>query len=175
MSFIEPLRRWGARLLALSLAACSSSVPQREPAPWPAPAPAPAPGGTSSPDRGTLRSAATTPKLAAATASRNWDEFRKQAGWRLVAANPKLSYTGAVPDQLLAIPVITVELNADGSIRRMEVMRHPTQARDTTQLAMDALRRAAPFGDISRLPKPWKFNETFLFNDDRHFKPRSLD
>ena len=173
MSFIEPVRRWGARLLALSLAACSSSVPQREPTATPAPVPAP--GSTSSLERGMLPSAANTPKLTAATASRNWDEFRKQAGRRLVAANPQLSYTGAVPDQLLAIPVITVELNADGSIRRMEVMRHPTQAQDTTQLAMDALRRAAPFGDVSRLPKPWKFNETFLFNDDRHFKPRSLD
>jgi hypothetical protein len=169
--FIEPLRRWVARLLALSLAACSSSVPQREPGAMPAPA---APGSTSSPERGALPTAARAP-LAASTASRNWDEFRKQAGRRLVAANPQISYTGAVPDILLAIPVITVELHADGSIRRMEVMRHPTQAQDTTQLAMDALRRAAPFGDVSRLPKPWKFNETFLFNDDRKFKPRSLD
>ncbi|MFM2449185.1 MAG: hypothetical protein RIS44_1635 [Pseudomonadota bacterium] len=174
MSFIESLRRWGARLLALSLAACSSSVPQREPVV--SPTPAPTPGKPSSPERSTpVASVAPAAKLAPATASRNWDEFRKQAGRRLVAANPQLSYTGVVPDQLLAIPVITVELNADGSIRRMEVMRHPTQAQDTTQLAMDALRRAAPFGDISRLPKPWKFNETFLFNDDRHFKPRSLD
>jgi hypothetical protein len=37
------------------------------------------------------------------------------------------------------------------------------------------VRRAAPFGDVSHLPRPWKFTETFLFNDDRHFKPRSLD
>jgi hypothetical protein len=173
VSFIEPIRRWGARLLALSLAACSSSVPQREPSPWPTPVPAP--GSTSSPDRGTSPSAAANPKLAPAAASRNWDEFRRQAGQRLVAANPQRSYTGAVPDVLLAIPVITVELNADGSIRRMDVMRHPKQAQDTTQLAMDALRRAAPFGDVTRLPKPWKFSETFLFNDDRLFKPRSLD
>jgi len=25
------------------------------------------------------------------------------------------------------------------------------------------------------VPKPWKFTEVFLFNDDRHFKPRVLD
>jgi hypothetical protein len=174
VSFIESLRRWGAHLLALSLAACSSSAPQREHSS--PPTPVPTPNSTSSPERGTPSTAVVVgSKLAPATASRNWDEFRKQAGRRLVMANPQLSYTGAVPDLLLAIPVITVELNADGSIRRMEVMRHPTQAQDTTQLAMDALRRAAPFGDVSRLPKPWKFNETFLFNDDRLFKPRSLD
>jgi len=55
------------------------------------------------------------------------------------------------------------------------VLRHPSQANDTTQLAADAVRRAAPFGDVSRLPRPWRFTETFLFNDDRKFKLRTLD
>ena len=76
---------------------------------------------------------------------------------------------------LLAIPVLEIELNGDGSIRNISVIRQPGQARDTVQLAIDALRRAAPFGDVSRLPRPWKFIETFLFNDDRRFKPRTLD
>ena len=98
-----------------------------------------------------------------------------QAARRLVAAHPDTSYMGKPQPLLLAIPVIEVELNADGSIRNINVMRQPSQARDTTQLAIDAIRRAAPFGDVSRLPKPWKFVETFLFNDDRRFKPRSLE
>ena len=93
----------------------------------------------------------------------------------MVAANPDGTFLGVVPDALLAIPVLEIELNGDGSIRKIEVMRLPRQAKDTTQLAMDAVRRAAPFGDVSRLPKPWRFTETFLFNDDRTFKPRTLD
>jgi outer membrane biosynthesis protein TonB len=76
---------------------------------------------------------------------------------------------------LLAIPVLEVELNADGSVRRIDVLRHPKQALDTTQLAIDAVRRAAPFGSVARLPRPWKFTETFLFDDARRFKPRTLD
>ena len=92
-----------------------------------------------------------------------------------MAANPTGTYTGAVPDPLLAIPVLEVELNADGSIRSINVMRRPTQALDTIQMAIDAVHRAAPFGDVSRLPKPWKFNEVFLFDDQRKFKPRTLD
>ena len=106
---------------------------------------------------------------------RNWNELRRQAALRMVAANPNITYTGAVPEPLLAIPVLEVELNADGSIRRIETMREPSQAKDTTQIAVDAVRRAAPFGDVSRLPKPWSFRESFLFNDDRKFKPRTLD
>jgi len=92
-----------------------------------------------------------------------------------VAANPDITYMGRVPDQLLAIPVLEVELNGDGSVRRIEVLREPRQAKDTTRIAVDAIRRAAPFGDVSRLPRPWKFVETFLFDDDRKFKPRTLD
>lgn len=93
----------------------------------------------------------------------------------MVAANPNGTYLGVVPDALLAIPVLEIELNGDGSVRKIDVLRPPRQAKDTTQLAMDAVHRAAPFGDVSRLPKPWRFTETFLFNDDRKFKPRTLD
>ena len=122
---------------------------------------------------------ATTPaapgRLGEAPAVRSWDELRLQAARRIVAANPTITYTSAPPDPLLAIPVLEIELNADGSIRHIEVMRYPRQAKDTTQIAIDAVRRAAPFGDVSRLPKPWKFSETFLFNDDRKFKPRTLE
>ena len=114
-------------------------------------------------------------QLPAPRAVRSWAEVRQQAAERLVAANPDITYIGKVPDQLLAIPVLEIELNGDGSVRRIEVLRPPRQAKETLQTAADAVRRAAPFGDVSRLPKPWKFVETFLFDDDRKFKPRTLD
>ncbi len=170
MSCTDKLRARGAigtlgRLagLAALLAACSSAPP---PAPAPAPGRPAAPAPVPAPSAGVLP-APETPRSAA--------QLRLQAARRLVAANPTMSYTGAVPEPLLAIPVLEVELNADGSVRRIDVMRYPSQAKDTTQLAMDAIRRAAPYGDVSRLPKPWKFTETFLFRDDRKFKPRTLD
>ena len=106
---------------------------------------------------------------------RNWDEVRQQAAERLVAANPAGTYTGVVPETLLAIPVLEIELNGDGSVRRIGVLRAPRAAKDTVLIATAAVHRAAPFGNVSRLPKPWKFVETFLFDDDRRFKPRTLD
>jgi hypothetical protein len=107
--------------------------------------------------------------------ARNWDEYRVQAARRILAANPQQSHVGTVQQPSLAIPVLDVELNADGSVRAISVMREPSQAKDTTRIAIDAVRRAGPFGDVSRLPRPWRFSEAFLFNDDRRFKPRSLD
>lgn len=157
--------RLGPWAAVLALAACSSPMPPDRPAPTPTPAPAPA-----------VRPApAPAPGLPQAAAARNWNEFKVQAARRIVAANPERTYLTPTPDPLLAIPVLEIELNADGSIRRIEVLRVPRQAKDTTQLAIDAVRRAAPFGDVSRLPRPWKFAEVFLFDDDRRFKPRTLD
>ncbi len=114
-------------------------------------------------------------KLPPPETPRSWADARQQAARRLVAANPDTVYMNKPPDILLAIPVLSIELNGDGSIRHIAVMRYPSQARETVDMAMAAIRRAAPFGDVSRLPKPWKFNETFLFNADKKFKPMTLD
>lgn len=107
--------------------------------------------------------------------ARGWDEWRRQAAQQLVAANAGRTYDGPPPEPLLAIPVLEVELNADGSVRRVGVLRRPGQAPDTVQLAIAAVHRAAPFAPVSHLPRPWKYTETFLFADDRRFKPRTLD
>jgi hypothetical protein len=108
-------------------------------------------------------------------AARTWDEYRLRVARRIVAANPDGVYHGPVPDPLLAIPVLEVELEGDGRVRQIRVLRVPTQARDTTQTAIDAVRRAAPFEPVAHLPRPWKFAEVFLFDDTRRFKPRTLD
>ncbi len=102
-------------------------------------------------------------------------ELRLQAAHRLVAANPERTHMGKPQEILLAIPVLEVELNANGSVKRINVLRKPGQAPETLQMAIDAVNRAAPYGDVSHLPRPWTFIETFLFNNDRRFKPRTLD
>ena len=139
-------------------------LPHRvEPKPVPPPVPVvPAPilGANGIPLPNTPRSAA---------------ELRYQAAQRLVAANPKHTHMGKPQDILLAIPVLEVELNANGTVKRIVVMRKPGQAPETLQIAIDAVNRAAPYGDVSHLPRPWTFVETFLFNNDRRFKPRTLD
>lgn len=166
--------RMAGMALALGLAACTTPSPEK-PADGstatdkPAQAASPADGATPS------GKASRVIKLPPPRTSRNWAELRRQAAERLVAANPDGSYMGKPPFMLLAIPVMTVELNADGSVRHISVMRHPSQAKDTVQLAIQAIQRAAPYGDVSKLPKPWKFNETFLFKEDRKFKPMTLD
>lgn len=136
-----------------------------------------APGTTAADSRPLVIAAPVAPSrsLAAPAVKRNWVEVRKQAAERLVAANPDITYMGRVPDRLLAIPVLEIELNRDGTVRKIEVLREPREAKETLKIAVAAIQRAAPYGDVSHLPRPWKFIETFLFDDDRKFKPRTLD
>jgi len=165
----------------LFLAACSSPrVPATAPPPAPLSSTPQAPAAASQQDPSPSIPQAPAPFARplppmSGVAYQSWNVFRLHAGRRLVQANPNGTFTGAVPEPLLAIPVLEVELNRDGSVRRILVQRQPSQARDTVQLAIDAVQRAAPFGDISHLPRPWKFSEVFLFRDDRRFKPRVLD
>jgi hypothetical protein len=137
------------------LAGCSSPPPASPVAAAPAPAPAPV-----------------VPTVAPA---KTWAEYHKRAARKLVEANAGKVYLGPVPEPLLAVPVIEIELKADGSVAKINVMRKPSQAHDTVELAIAAIHRAAPFGEVSHLPKPWKYTEVFLFNDQRLFKPRTLD
>ncbi len=170
--------RHAAGLTALLLAGCGQT---------PVPAPSPPPVASAPP----ARSAApadpaprhTGPGAATAQApapppwrrARDWDDWRQQAALRIVSLDPDGSYLGAVPEPLLAIPVLEVDLNADGSVRRIQVLRRPGQALDTVQLAIAAVQRAAPFGSVAHLPRPWRFTETFLFDAQRRYKPRTLD
>ncbi|MDY0745430.1 hypothetical protein SNE35_12985 [Paucibacter sp. R3-3] len=165
-----------AALLGGLLAGCASAPPAAPKPPvipvrpaepvapqQPAPPPAPAPA------------AADVPKLTPPTPNKTVDELRRQAALRLVAANPDRTYMTDPPAILLAIPVLEIELYNNGAVKRINVLRKPGQAPESVQIAIDAVHRAAPFGDVSRLPEPHKFSETFLFDETLRFKPRTLD
>lgn len=176
----------------VALASGCAQVPPPAPAPAPAAparAPAAAPVPATAPPVAAAPAAPATPApsgavnlgprvaLPAPSAARNWDDFKRQAARRMVAASPQGSYMGKPPPILFGIPIMEVELNADGSVRNIALTRAPANpaARDTIDLAIEAIRRGAPYGDMARLPKPWKWTEVFLFNDKRQFKPRVLD
>ncbi len=165
----------GLALLATGCLSSGGSTPVVAPAPSSRSVVVAAPAATSHAAQAPRKAPVTAVALPAPRTMRNWDDVRLQAAQRLVSANPSGTYIGQVPEPLLAIPVLEIELNGDGSVRRILVLREPSQAHDTIQIAAAAVHRAAPFGDVSRLPRPWKFVETFLFDDDRRFKPRTLD
>lgn len=106
--------------------------------------------------------------------SRDWTEYKVRAAQRIHAAAAGETFSGPLPDPLRSIPVLQVNLNRDGTVRDITVLRTPRQSPETLQMAMRAIRRAAPFEPVGHLPRPWQFNETFLYNDDLKFQLRTL-
>ena len=166
-------------LIAPLLAACGAAP--RAPAPAPTPQPVPAPVVATAPAAAPAivpqpSTALHKPRgMPAPKPVRTQAELRRQAAERLVMANPERSFMTPAPSHLLTVIVLDVEVKADGSVRKINVIRPPRFGPETLQMAIDAVHRAAPFGDVRRMPEPWRFIETFLFDEDRRFKPRSLD
>ncbi len=103
-----------------------------------------------------------------------WADYKQHAAQRIAAANPGEMFSGPLPDTLKSIPVLQVQLNADGSLRGIVVVRTPQAVPGTVEMASQAIRRAAPFAPVGHLPRPWHFSETFLYNDDLKFQLRTL-
>jgi hypothetical protein len=108
------------------------------------------------------------------TPARSWEEYRLRAAHRIHAAGGSETFGGPLPDPLASIPVLQVQLNRDGSVRDIVVLRVPRFEPQTVQMAMRAIHRAAPFGPVAHLPRPWQFNETFLYNSDLKFQLHTL-
>ena len=97
----------------------------------------------------------------------------ERPGWPAVGGG--LLVLGGLLVVVLAAPVLMIELRADGHIRRIDVLRVPKQAKDTVQMAIDAIRRVAPLSIARGVNGPLVWSETFLFDEQRRFKPRSLE
>ncbi len=171
IGYTQGAMKYIAVLLTLSIAAllasgCSSRrMPDHTPTPPPAPASSPVftpqPAPTAAPP------AVNAPRLPMVA---SWADYRRRAAQMIVAANPGASFTGPQPAQWSGIATVTVMLNADGSVRTLDLMRGSRISPEVNDLALAAARRAANYGPVSNLPQPWQFNETFLYNDDNKFQ-----
>jgi hypothetical protein len=146
----------GLAALTLLFAGCASR-------PMPAPSPAPAPV-VIAPAPPPVAAAPRMPMVA------NWADYRRRAAQMILAANPGASFSGPQPERWQGIATVTVFLNADGSVRDLDLMRGSKVAPQVNDMALIAARRAANYGPVSNLPQPWQFNETFLYNDDNKFQ-----
>ena len=105
---------------------------------------------------------------------KSWAEYRRRAAQLIMAANAGSVDKGSLQDPLLGIPVVQVLLNADGSIRLIDMLRVSKVAPETTNPAIAAVRKVGNFGPVSNLPQPWQFTETFLYNDALKFQLRTV-
>lgn len=155
---------------AIGLAACAAPV--YLPPPASAPAPSAGTGWGVTPPPASAPAPTAAPRVLPPV--NDWAAYRLRAAQLITDANPGATYDTKVPDPVYAIPVIEVELNADGSVRNVTVSRVPTTEPELAPAAVAAVRRVANFGPVANLPQPWRFSEVFLYNDDKRFQLRTL-
>jgi hypothetical protein len=166
--FFTTQAKWIAMaMLCLMLASCASRSRPPPVAPTPAPVLTPAPAQPPVALPPPAPPALAAPRLPLAA---NWADYRRRAAQMIIAANPGASFTGPQPAQWNGIATVTVLLNADGTIRALDLMRASRISPHVNELALAAARRVGNFGPASHLPGPWQFNETFLYNDANQFQ-----
>lgn len=154
----------GFGMVAVLLSSCAS---RRMPAHTPAPIPAPSPSPVFTPQPAPAPPAVSAPQLPLVP---SWADYRRRAAQLIIASNPGASFVGPQPLQWSGIATVTVMVNADGSVRALDLMRGSRISPEVNDLALAAVRRAANYGPVSNLPQPWQFNETFLYNENNKFQ-----
>jgi periplasmic protein TonB len=154
-----------AALSVLLLAGCSEIPLLRLPSPIP---PASSPSTSSTP-------AASREAPVPSQASRI-DGYKTDFAQAVLAANPDRTFSGQLPPMLPAIVVVNISIDAEGNLAKAVVQR--SRDSEASQVALNSIKRAAPFPRPSRLLRSGsrllEFSETFLFNHDYRFQLRTL-
>jgi periplasmic protein TonB len=161
---IDP--KLGAAIAALAwLAGCSTPPPPpaRPSAPAPvAKAPAPAPAAAPVPPANRNVSQATNEKA-----------YRQDGARAIYAAYPDSIYKGKLPPMLYAVAVVETELDANGNVRDVRMVRAPTHAPEVTAKIRDLIRKASPLPAPSRIGTT-KYTDVWLFDKSGKFQLDTL-
>ncbi len=155
-------------ILSASLAAALAGCAQQTPLPPPVATPLPPPAQT--PQHPVVASQP--------TAFANVDDYKRLAAEHIVRANEAHTFTGKLPGMLPAVVVLSITVDAAGTMTHVSVQRPPSRDDGESAIALASMRRTA------LLPKPFNlaigphgklvFSETFLFNADMRFQLRTL-
>jgi len=101
------------------------------------------------------------------------DDYRKDAARHLYDAYPARVLKGLVPANVYAVMVTETEVDAQGKVLVVRVLRPPAQAREVTPWVVSLIRRASPLPPLLRL-KRVRYVETWLVDKSGQFQVRTL-
>ncbi|MGD9831461.1 MAG: energy transducer TonB [Piscinibacter sp.] len=161
MRCIEP--KVGLALATLAwLAGCTSPPPPRAPAPAPvARAPAPPAAAPAAP---------TNRRVSQAT---NEKAYRQDAARVIYAAYPDSIYKGKLPPLLYAIAVVETEVDSNGNVRDVRMLRAPSHAPEVTARVRELIRKASPLPAPARMGTV-RYTDTWLVDKSGKFQLDTL-
>ncbi len=164
MRCIDP--KIGLALTTLAWLAACTTPPSAPPAPAPvarAPAATPAPAAAPA-------AAPTNRRVSQAT---NEKAYRQDAARAIYAAYPDSIYKGKLPPLLYAIAVVETELDANGNVRDVRMLRAPSHAPEVTARVRELIRKASPLPAPARMGTV-KYTDTWLVDKSGKFQLDTL-
>ncbi len=160
MRCIDP--KLGAAIAALAwLAGCTTPPPAPPPTPAPV-ARAPAPAAAPVPPANRNVSQATNEKA-----------YRQDGARAIYAAYPDSIYKGKLPPLLYAVAVVETELDANGNVRDVRMVRAPSHAPEVTAKIRDLIRKASPLPAPARMGTT-RYTDVWLFDKSGKFQLDTL-
>jgi len=157
---IDP--KLGAAIAALAwLAGCTTPPPAPPPTPAPV-ARAPAPAAAPVPPANRNVSQATNEKA-----------YRQDGARAIYAAYPDSIYKGKLPPLLCAVAVVETELDANGNVRDVRMVRAPTHAPEVTAKIRELIRKASPLPAPARMGTT-RYTDVWLFDKSGKFQLDTL-
>jgi hypothetical protein len=165
LRYLTPVAIGAAALLA----ACTSSVPLKEPARPGAFAPA-------TPDVHAQAQPAVTQaahRQAGTSEARDPRAYRADAAQHIYAMNSARIWKGRMPPLLYAIGVLQVEVDGKGNVRNLSWMRAPKHAPEVIAEIERTVRAAAPYPVPARMGKV-VYTDTWLWHKSGQFQLDTL-
>jgi len=99
--------------------------------------------------------------------------YRMDAARHIYATYPEKIYKGKLPPLVHGIVVVEMDLDANGQLRSLNLIRVPSHAPEVTAAVRDMIRRAAPMPAPSRLGGA-KVTEIWLVDKSGQFQLDAL-
>lgn len=147
-------------LIVAGLAGCAS----------PPPAPAPAAPVARAPVPSAAPAARANARVSQAGDAR---AYRVDGARAIYAAYPDSIYKGKLPPLLHAIVVAEVDVDANGNVREVNMLRVPSHAPEVTARVRELIRQVSPLPAPARLGRV-KYVDTWLFDKSGRFQLDTL-
>jgi len=103
----------------------------------------------------------------------NEKAYRQDGARAIYAAYPDSIYKGKLPPLLHAIAVVETEIDSNGHVREVRMIRAPSHAPDVTARVRELIRKASPLPAPARLGTV-KYTETWLVDKSGKFQLDTL-
>ena len=100
-------------------------------------------------------------------------QYRMEAARHLYARYPQQVLRGKVPAHVYAIVVTETDVDAQGRVLAVRVLRGPASAQEVTPWVVAMIRQAAPLPPLQRM-KRTRYVETWLVDRSGQFQVRTL-